>query len=137
MNPIFKNNIFRLKINVREVRDKYKLSLDIPKWSQKTFGYKSLKVLGPKIWNNWPYHVKSSEKFDIFKNLLKNGMETRVSVTYVKKLLKNFIPSINYSAYFFKQISIENMLKLLVNPSLFYFSAFSIYLSNFQLTNIL
>ena len=38
----------------------------------KTFGYKSLKVLGPKIWNNLPYHVKSSENLDTFKNLLKN-----------------------------------------------------------------
>ena len=58
-----KCNIFQLKMNEvhREVRDKYKLNLDIPKWNQKTFSYKSLKVLGPKIWNNLPYHVKSSE----------------------------------------------------------------------------
>ena len=58
-----KCNIFKLKMNEvhREVRDKYKLNLDIPKWTQKTFSYKSLKVLGPKIWNNLPYHVKSSE----------------------------------------------------------------------------
>ena len=42
-----KCNIFKLKMN--EVH------------SQKTFSYKSLKVLGPKIWNNLPYHVKSSE----------------------------------------------------------------------------
>ena len=58
-----KCNIFKLKMNEvhREVRDKYKLNLDIPKWNQKTFSYKSLKVLGPKIWNNLPYHVKSSE----------------------------------------------------------------------------
>ena len=72
LNPSFMNNIFKLKINGREVRDKYKLNLDIPKWNQKTFGYKSLKVLGPKIWNNLPYHVKSSENLDTFKNLLKN-----------------------------------------------------------------
>ena len=71
-NPSFMNNIFKLKINGREVRDKYKLNLDIPKWNQKTFGYKSLKVLGPKIWNNLPYHVKSSDNLDTFKNLLKN-----------------------------------------------------------------
>ena len=58
-----KCNIFKLKMNEvhRQVRDKYKLNLDIPKWNQKTFSYKSLKVLGPKIWNNLPYHVKSSE----------------------------------------------------------------------------
>ena len=31
LNPNFMNNIFKLKINGREVRDKYKLNLDIPK----------------------------------------------------------------------------------------------------------
>ena len=71
LNPSFMYNIFKLKINGREVRNKYKLNLDIPKWNQKTYGYKRLKVLGPKIWNNLPYHVKSSENLDTFKNLLK------------------------------------------------------------------
>ena len=61
-----------LKINRREVRDKCRLSLDIPKWSQRTFGYKSLKVLGPKTWNNLPSHIESSDNLDTFKNLLKN-----------------------------------------------------------------
>ena len=72
LNPSFMNSIFKLKINGKEVRDKYKLNLDIPKWNQRTFGYKSLKVLGPKIWNNLPYHVKFSDNLDTFKNLLKN-----------------------------------------------------------------
>ena len=84
LNPSFMNSIFELKINSREVRDKYKVNLDIPKWNQRTFCYKSLKVLGPKIWNNLPYHVKSSDNLDTFKNLLKIGMETCVSVVYVK-----------------------------------------------------
>ena len=69
LNPSFMNDIFKLKINGREVRDKYKLNLDIPKWNQRTFGYKSLKVLGSEIWNNLPYHVKSSDNLDSFKNL--------------------------------------------------------------------
>ena len=47
------NNVLKLKINDREVRDKYKLNLDIPN-RIKELGYKSLKVLGPKIWNNLP-----------------------------------------------------------------------------------
>ena len=59
LNPGFMNNIFKLKISGRGVRDKYKLNLDIAKWNQKPFGYKSLKVLGPKIWNNLPCYVKS------------------------------------------------------------------------------
>ena len=34
LNPSFMNNIFELKINGKEVRDKYKLNLYIPKWNQ-------------------------------------------------------------------------------------------------------
>ena len=45
LNPSFMNGIFKLKINRREVRDKHKLNLDITKWNQRTFGYKSVKVL--------------------------------------------------------------------------------------------
>ena len=65
--------IFSNKKNGREVRDKYNLNVDNPKWNQKTLGYKSLKALGPKILNNLPYHVKSSKNLDNFKNLLKNS----------------------------------------------------------------
>ena len=61
------NNIFKLKVNGREVCDKYKLNLDIPKWNQKAFGYKRLKVLGPKIWNNLTYHVKFSKTLILSK----------------------------------------------------------------------
>ena len=55
LNPVSMNNIFRLKINGREVRDKWKLNLDIPKQNQKNYGYKSLKVLGPK--SGTIYHI--------------------------------------------------------------------------------
>ena len=75
LNSSFMNNIFKLKINSREVCNKYRLKLDIPKWNQRTFGHKSLTVLGPKIWNNLPYHVKSSDNLDTFKNLLKDRDE--------------------------------------------------------------
>ena len=54
LNASFINNIFKLKINGREVRNKCKLNLDIPKWNEKIFNSKSLKVLGPKIWSNLP-----------------------------------------------------------------------------------
>ena len=31
LNPSFTNNIFKLKIDSREIRNKYKLNLDVPK----------------------------------------------------------------------------------------------------------
>ena len=49
LNSSFMNNIFRLKVNGREICDKYKLNLDIPKtnrqskifWLQKPQGIRS------------------------------------------------------------------------------------------------
>ena len=41
LNPSFMNNIFKLKINGRDVRDKYKLNLDIPKWNKKLLAIKA------------------------------------------------------------------------------------------------
>ena len=102
LNSSFMNNIFKLKVNGREVRDKDKLNLDIPKWNQKYFGYKSLKVLGPKVWNNLPYHVKSSDDLDTFKNLLKHWYGNLCKRNLCKKwyLLKSIYPSITYSVCF-------------------------------------
>ena len=45
LTPSFTDNIFKLKINGREVHEKYKLNLGIPEWNQRTFGCKNLKVL--------------------------------------------------------------------------------------------
>ena len=68
----------------------------------KTFGYKSLKVLGPKIWNNLPYHVKSSENLDTFKNLLKNwdGNLRKCNLCKKQYFLKSLYPNIIYSVCF-------------------------------------
>ena len=63
--------IFELRLSSRPVREEYKLNLNIPKKSQVTFGTKSLESLGPKIWSNLPYHIKSSENLNVFKNLIK------------------------------------------------------------------
>ena len=64
LHTSFMNNIFKLK----EMPERFVINTS----NHRTFGYKSLKVLGPKIWNNLPYHVKSSDNLDTFKNLLKN-----------------------------------------------------------------
>ena len=37
--PSFTNNIFKLKIDTREILNKHKLNLDVPKQNPKTFGY--------------------------------------------------------------------------------------------------
>ena len=116
----------------------HKLNLDIPKWNQKTFEYKSLNVLGPKILSNLPYQVKSSENLDTFKNLLKNldGNLCKCNICKRWYLLKSCIPQyylfsliyfyigssllIIIYIIFFLRISCKNVTKFFfVNSSLF------------------
>ena len=72
LNPEFMNKIFKVKENKRVVREQYKSNLETPKWNQVTFGAKSLKVYGSKIWNSLPSHIKTSENLFQFKSLIKN-----------------------------------------------------------------
>ena len=46
--------IFRLRVTSRMVRSQYRLNLDIPKVNQVSFGNKSIRSFGPKIWNSPP-----------------------------------------------------------------------------------
>ena len=82
LSPDFMNEIFKVKQTQRPVREKYKLNLEIPKWNQVTFGAKSLKIYGPKMWNNLPYHIKSSENLETFKTMIKNwnGVTCKCSI---------------------------------------------------------
>ena len=43
----------------RLTREKYKLNLEIPKSNQVRFGTKSLRYLGPKVWDSLTYRIKS------------------------------------------------------------------------------
>ena len=84
LNPEFMNNIFKVKENKTVVREQYKLNLETPEWNQVTFGAKSLKVYGSKVWNSLPSHIKTSE------NLI--GMAIRVVAQFAQsKLFISFI----------------------------------------------
>ena len=71
LNPDFMKNIFEVKTNNRIVRGKYKLTLNIPRTNQVTFGTNSLKSYGPKIWNALPFSIKTAENLKAFKTLIK------------------------------------------------------------------
>ena len=85
LNPEFMNNIFKVKENKRLVREQYKLNLETPKWNQVTFGAKSLKVYGPKVWNSLPFHIKTSENLIQFKSLIKNWNDNSCSCAVCTK----------------------------------------------------
>ena len=71
INPAFKNETFELKKTKRAVRNQYKLNLEVPIINKVTFGAKSIRYLGPKIWNSLPFHIKSSESLKTFKTIIK------------------------------------------------------------------
>ena len=50
----------------RAVRSNYKLNLDVPTINQVSFGGKSLRYHGPKIWNSLSFHIKSSENLEAY-----------------------------------------------------------------------
>ena len=85
INPSFIKDIFKLRMTNRPTREKYKLNLEIPKSNQVRFGTKSLRYLGPKVWNSLRYHRKSSKNLTILKTLIKNWNGTVCSCKMCKK----------------------------------------------------
>ena len=49
LNPIFMKQIFKLRETKKNVREKYRLNLNIPNYNQVTLGKKSLRIFGSKI----------------------------------------------------------------------------------------
>ena len=82
LNPEFMRDLFSLRETSRLVREKQLLNLNIPVHNQVTFGSKSLRVFGPKVWNSLPYHIKSSEILKAFKLIIKhwNGIRCNCKV---------------------------------------------------------
>ena len=72
LNPSFMKNIFKIREINRPIRKQYKLNLLIQNHNQVSFGEKSLRILGPRIWNSLPFHIKSAENLNQFKKLIKN-----------------------------------------------------------------
>ena len=64
--------IFSLRQTNRTVRNQYKLNISALKVNQVSYGEKSLRYSGPKVWNSLPFHVKTSENLKTFKDIVKN-----------------------------------------------------------------
>ena len=72
INPTFVNDIFELRKTNRAIRNQYKPNLEVPIINQVNLGAKSIRYLGPEIWNALPFHIKSSESLTTFKRVIKN-----------------------------------------------------------------
>ena len=71
LNPSFMQEIFETRKTKTAVRERYKINLEIARVNQASFGTKSLRFYGPKIWDSLPYHIKPAENLLCFKNLIK------------------------------------------------------------------
>ena len=77
LNPNFMRDLFSWTEANRLVREKNVINLNILVHNQVTFGSKSLRAFGPKVWNSLPYHIKSSENLESFKMIIKHWSRTR------------------------------------------------------------
>ena len=64
-------NLFKFPKTYKVQRQQYKLNLEIQKSNKVSFGTKSLRIQGPKVWNAWPFHIKSKENLHAFKDVIK------------------------------------------------------------------
>ena len=78
--------IFELRETNRNVREKYRVNLNIPNYNQVTFGKKSLRIFRQKIRNNLPYHIKSSKNLESFKTVIKKWDVNNCKCVISKKL---------------------------------------------------
>ena len=58
INPTYMNENFKLRKISRAVPSNYKLNLEVPTINQVSFGDKSLRYYGPKIWNSLFFSYK-------------------------------------------------------------------------------
>ena len=86
LNHNFMKQIFELRKTNRNIREKYRLNLNIHNYNQVTFGKMSLRIFGPKIWNTLPCHIKSSQSLETFKTVIKNWDGVNCKCVICKKL---------------------------------------------------
>ena len=70
LNAAYMKDIFEDRPSKYPSRNEH--DLFIPKFNQITYGYKSYRVQGPKIWNLLPKEIKGIQSYNIFKSKLRN-----------------------------------------------------------------
>ena len=100
-NSSFMKQIFELQEPNRSVREKYLLNLNIPNFSQVTFGKKSLRIFGPKTCKSLPYHIKSSKNLESFKTVIKNQDGVNCKRVICKKFQSIFLVLVSLSFFLF------------------------------------
>ena len=66
LNPVYLNSMFSKKKTKYEFRDQEILIQ--PKYDTTTYGFRSFRYYGSKLWNALPFDVKNTKDLDIFRN---------------------------------------------------------------------
>ena len=66
INPTYLNEMFSISASSYDFRNQSRL--DQPKFNTRTFGYKSFKYFGAKLWNLLPSYLKNIEDLHVFKS---------------------------------------------------------------------
>ena len=80
LNPGYMKDIFQVQQSAYSTRRPY--NIKVPKVNQTTFGTRSIRYEGAKIWNHLPNSLKSAETLEIFKVWLKLGKVQIADVTF-------------------------------------------------------
>ena len=68
-DPSYMNGIFSKNVSLYSSRRPHDLT--VPRVNQTTFGLKSVRYEGTKIWNHLTESIKSSENLHVFKQVMK------------------------------------------------------------------
>ena len=69
LNPDYMHELFERSSHTYSTRRPN--NLKIPRVNQTSFGSRSIRAEGAKLWNHLPENIKSSENLSIFQNLIK------------------------------------------------------------------
>ena len=87
LNPVYMSDIFKLNNSLYSSRRPY--DFKIPRVNQTTFGLKSIKYEGARLWNHLPNTIKSAENLITFKRLIKTWQGPNCKCTFCKHVSEN------------------------------------------------
>ena len=92
-------DIFKLTDSEKPARKQNALNLNITRTNQVRYGERSLRDLGPEIWNNLPAHIKSAPNLLSFKHLFKSRDGTSCKCNLCRKLQNSMNILVNTLGY--------------------------------------
>ena len=82
LNPVYMQGLFEKNVNSKRCKD----DLKVPFQNSVTFGDKSLRVLGPHIWNMLPAELKRETSYRKFKTQINNWFGPKCNCSTCKYL---------------------------------------------------